>query len=113
MISVGPLADIPDGDGIRVHADVPIAIFRVGGAVYAIDDTCTHQRASLSDGWVENCQVECPLHSVCFDLRTGQPDGPFTTAPVRTHRAAVIDGQVYLQLSEEQSPPPPVGAEVA
>jgi 3-phenylpropionate/trans-cinnamate dioxygenase ferredoxin subunit len=113
MIPVGPLADIPDGEGIRVHAEVPIAIFHVDGAVYAIDDTCTHQRASLVDGWVEDCKVECPLHSVCFDLRTGQPDGPFTSKPVRTHRVAVINGQVYLQLSEELGDTPPVDAEVA
>jgi 3-phenylpropionate/trans-cinnamate dioxygenase ferredoxin subunit len=50
---------------------------------------------------------------VCFDLRTGQPDGPFTSEPVRTHRVAVIDGQVYLQLSEEPGATPHVDAEVA
>lgn len=102
MIPVGALADIPVGEAIRVQADVPIAVFRVDdggdGTVYAIDDTCTHQKASLADGWLDGCMVECPLHSACFDLRTGLPDGPPAKVPVRTHRVVVVDGMVYLQV---------------
>jgi 3-phenylpropionate/trans-cinnamate dioxygenase ferredoxin component len=109
MISVGALDDIPTDEGVRIQADVPIAVFRVGtgteSEVYAIDDTCTHQRASLADGWVEDCKVECPLHSVCFDLRTGQPDGLLTKKPVRTHQVVVSDGQVYVRLSTEVNQP--------
>ena len=73
MIYVGELADIPDGESVRVQGSVAIAVFNVDGDLYAIDDTCTHQDASLSDGWLEGCAVECPLHAACFDLRTGAP----------------------------------------
>lgn len=59
------------------------------GELYAIDDTCTHQDASLADGWLEGCEVECPLHSAIFDLRTGEPDGLIARRPVRTHRVLV------------------------
>ncbi|HEY1968409.1 MAG TPA: bifunctional 3-phenylpropionate/cinnamic acid dioxygenase ferredoxin subunit [Pseudonocardia sp.] len=113
MIPVGPLADIPDGEGIRVQADVPIAVFNSGGTVYAIDDTCPHQGASLADGWVEDCRVECPLHSMHFDLRTGEPDGPLRTGGVRTHRVVVIDGLVYLQPAGQPAAVPSAGTEVA
>ncbi|HTF51428.1 MAG TPA: bifunctional 3-phenylpropionate/cinnamic acid dioxygenase ferredoxin subunit [Pseudonocardia sp.] len=109
MIHVGALADIPVGEAIRVEADVPIAVFRVDdgadGAVYAIDDTCTHQRASLSDGWLDGCKVECPLHATCFDLRTGLPDGPPAKVPVRTHQVVVMDGMIYLKLAEHSGEP--------
>lgn len=106
MILVGALADIPPGEAVRVSADVPIAVFRVGtddgsGEVYAIDDTCPHQKASLSDGWLEGCAVECPLHASRFDLRTGRPDGPPARTPVRTHQVVVSDGMVYLRVSTE------------
>ena len=104
MIPVGALADIPVGEAIRVQADVPIAVFRVDdggeGTVYAIDDTCTHQKASLADGFLDGCMVECPLHAACFDLRTGLPDGPPAKVPVRTHQVVVADGMVYLQVAE-------------
>src|SRR5215213_5280119 len=76
MIFVGELSDIPVGESVRVQGQVAIAVFNVDGELFAIDDTCTHQDASLSDGWIEGCAVECPLHAACFDLRTGRPSGP-------------------------------------
>ena len=75
MLLVCPLSDLPAGSSIRVAAEPPIAVFNADGELYAVDDTCTHQDASLADGWLEGCQVECPLHASCFDLRTGKPSG--------------------------------------
>lgn len=99
MIEVCAAGAIPVGEGIRVDGDVPVAVFNVNGTLYAIDDTCTHQDASLADGWVEGCTVECPLHASCFDLSTGQPSGPPASRPVRTHRVIVTGGRVYVELS--------------
>jgi 3-phenylpropionate/trans-cinnamate dioxygenase ferredoxin component len=100
MILVGSLDDIPLGEAVRVDAEVPIAVFNVDGELLAIDDTCTHQDASLADGWVEGCAVECPLHAACFDLRTGMPSGPPAKLPVRTHEVVVDDGVVYVRVTE-------------
>jgi 3-phenylpropionate/trans-cinnamate dioxygenase ferredoxin component len=100
MILVGSLDDIPLGEAVRVDAEVPIAVFNVDGELFAIDDTCTHQDASLADGWVEGCAVECPLHAACFDLRTGMPSGPPAKLPVRTHEVVVDDGVVYVRIAE-------------
>jgi 3-phenylpropionate/trans-cinnamate dioxygenase ferredoxin subunit len=99
MIPVCALADLPDGEAVRVETDVPIAVFNVGGTFYAIDDTCTHQDASLADGWLEGCTVECPLHASCFDLRTGLPSGPPAKRPVRTHQVVVSDGVVHVEVA--------------
>ena len=99
MIPVCALADLPVGEAVRVEADVPIAVFNVGGTLYAIDDTCTHQDASLADGWLEGCTVECPLHASCFDLRTGRPSGPPAKRPVRTHRVVVAEGVVHVEVA--------------
>jgi 3-phenylpropionate/trans-cinnamate dioxygenase ferredoxin component len=99
MIPVCAVGDLPDGEAVRVEAEVPIAVFNVEGAFYAIDDTCTHQDASLADGWLEGRTVECPLHASCFDLRTGEPTGPPAKKPVRTHKVVVRDGQVYVCVS--------------
>ena len=99
MILVGRPEDIPLGEAVRVEADVPIAVFNVDGELLAIDDTCTHQDASLADGWLEGCKVECPLHAACFDLRTGMPSGPPAKMPVRTHEVVVEDGLVYVRVT--------------
>jgi 3-phenylpropionate/trans-cinnamate dioxygenase ferredoxin subunit len=99
MILVGRPEDIPLGEAVRIEADVPIAVFNVDGELLAIDDTCTHQDASLADGWLEGCAVECPLHAACFDLRTGMPSGPPAKMPVRTHEVVVEDGLVYVRVT--------------
>jgi 3-phenylpropionate/trans-cinnamate dioxygenase ferredoxin component len=99
MILVGSLDDIPLGEAVRVDAEVRIAVFNVDGELFAIDDTCTHQDASLADGWVEGCAVECPLHAACFDLRTGMPSGPPAKLPVRTHEVVVDEGVVYVRVT--------------
>ena len=107
MIEVCDLADLPPGAVAVALVEGPggplrIAVFNDEGELHAIDDRCTHQEAYLSDGWLEGGEVECPLHSACFDLRTGQPTGPPATLPVRVYRAEVRGGRVWVD------PVPPV-----
>jgi 3-phenylpropionate/trans-cinnamate dioxygenase ferredoxin subunit len=101
MILVCPINDLPPGAALRVEADPPIAVFNADGELYAVDDTCTHQDASLADGWLEGCQVECPLHASCFDLRTGKPSGPPAKRALRTYPVRVVDGMIQLDDAAE------------
>jgi 3-phenylpropionate/trans-cinnamate dioxygenase ferredoxin subunit len=96
VIRVCAVADLPVGEAVRLDAEVPIAVFNSGDGLYAIDDTCTHQDASLADGYLEECTIECPLHASCFDLRTGQPSGPPAKVAVRTHTVVVKDGTIFV-----------------
>ncbi|MCD5350820.1 bifunctional 3-phenylpropionate/cinnamic acid dioxygenase ferredoxin subunit [Kineosporia mesophila] len=105
VIRVCAVGEIPEGEAVRVESGpdgVPVAVFNVGGSYYAIDDTCSHQDASLAEGYVEeeDCAVECPLHATCFDLRTGQPGGPPARVPVRTHTVVIENGDVHVALSQ-------------
>ncbi|MGW2746251.1 bifunctional 3-phenylpropionate/cinnamic acid dioxygenase ferredoxin subunit [Streptomyces sp. NPDC001450] len=99
MIPVCRLADLPRGEALRVESDPP--------EIHAIDDTCTHQDASLADGWLEGCEVECPLHASQFDLRTGSVDAPSARLPVRTHQVLIEDGMIHVRLSEAAPNLPP------
>jgi 3-phenylpropionate/trans-cinnamate dioxygenase ferredoxin subunit len=101
VITVCRLDDLPPGEALRVTEGVPapIAVFNTDGTLYAVDDTCTHQDASLTDGWLEGCLIECPLHAASFDLRTGRPTCPPAKDPVRTHTVRVQDGLVLLDVS--------------
>ena len=77
------------------------------GEFFAVDDTCTHQDASLADGWLEGCEVECPLHASRFDLRTGAVDAPPARRPIRAHAVTVQDDTVYVTMSTEAPNLPP------
>lgn len=108
MLKVCSLADLPGGEALRVDTTPPVAVFHTeDGELFAIDDTCTHQDASLADGWLEGCAVECPLHASTFDLRTGAVDAPPAKLPVRTHTVVVEDGVVYVELSTAAPNLPP------
>jgi 3-phenylpropionate/trans-cinnamate dioxygenase ferredoxin subunit len=103
-VAVGRAADVPPGHAARVEVDgVPVAIFNVDGDFYALDDTCSHQEASLSEGDLdpERCAIECPLHGSSFDLRTGDPLSLPAVEPVRAHRVEVgDDGVLRVALNE-------------
>ncbi|MGE8624956.1 non-heme iron oxygenase ferredoxin subunit [Acinetobacter schindleri] len=92
-------SDIEQGEGLQVMIDgyPPLAVFHLeDGGFYVTDDTCTHGDASLADGEVDGCEVECPFHAGAFDIKTGEPCGAPCSIPLKTYTSFVRDGQVYL-----------------
>ncbi len=99
FIATVPADSIPEGGMKSVKAgDGHVLIARVDGELYAINDICSHFHAHLSQGelLVEQCQVQCPLHDSCFDLRTGEPSEPPAEDPVATYAIRVVDGVVHI-----------------
>lgn len=102
-VEVAELESLPRERGVRVTVgDQTIAMFRIGDEVYAIGDRCSHAEASLAEGEVFECAVECPRHGSEFDLTTGEPHSLPATAPVPIYQVSVEDGTVYLILEEDQ-----------
>ena len=69
---------------------VPVALVRIDDDFYAVGDTCTHQKVSLSEGEVdvEARTIECWKHGSCFSLVDGMPHSfpaikPTPVYPVR------------------------------
>ena len=78
-----PLSDIPDGGMLRGHASgKPVLVARRGHEVFAVDSTCTHYGAPLSDGLMVGDTVRCPWHHACFSLRTGAALGAPALRPL-------------------------------
>jgi 3-phenylpropionate/trans-cinnamate dioxygenase ferredoxin component len=104
FVAVGRMDDIQEGTALYVEInDVPVAVFNCDGHFYAIDDTCSHEEASLSEGeLVGPCTVECPLHGAQFDLRTGKALCLPATLPVHTYEVRVEDGLVKVQPPEPE-----------
>ena len=101
-IRVAAVDEIDEGTAVKVDAEVAgtaddIAVFHSDdGSFYALNDTCTHEEASLSEGWIEDGEVECPVHSARFCLRTGEALCLPALVNAKTHRVEVRDGDVYL-----------------
>jgi nitrite reductase (NADH) small subunit len=64
--------DIPEGEGREFRIGQRyVAIFRVNGHFYALEDMCPHAGAPLNNGPTRDCVVTCLWHGWRFDLRDG------------------------------------------
>jgi nitrite reductase/ring-hydroxylating ferredoxin subunit len=72
-VEVAKTAEIPVGTMKRVTAfNEHILLANVGGRIYATQNDCGHQRASLARGTLEGNIVTCPLHGAKFDVTSGR-----------------------------------------
>lgn len=78
--------------------DVGYAIFVADDVYYVTADLCSHGPGSLSDGFVENLEVECPFHQGRFCIKTGKPTAAPCETPIRTWTPVVRDGAVYIDI---------------
>jgi 3-phenylpropionate/trans-cinnamate dioxygenase ferredoxin subunit len=102
FVQVAQVGDVPSGEGklIRV-GDRFLALFNCDGTFYAVDDTCSHAEASLSEGYLQGCEIECPLHGGRFDVRTGKATWSPAFVPVATYEVR-IEGSAVLVAAEPQ-----------
>lgn len=91
--------ELPSDDVLGVQvAGRDVALYTVGGEVFATDNRCTHGNARLCDGFLEGHEIECPLHQGRFDVRNGQPMCEPVTDALRSYPVKVDGGRVYLQI---------------
>ena len=92
--------EVAAGSALRVEAGgVTVAVFNIDGEFYVTDDACTHGPGSLSEGYIEGDVVECNFHNGAFNIRTGEVVLPPCMIPIRTYRAVVEDGTVFIERS--------------
>ena len=90
------LAELRAESALAVEIDgTDVAVVRSGDAYYAIADQCSHAAIPLSEGDVEDGEIECYLHGSRFDLRTGEPTGLPATEKVPVYPVRV-DGDDLL-----------------
>lgn len=96
------LEDIKPGKSIRVKVgDNAIAIVRTpAGDVKALDDKCSHGEISLSEGFIDNENIECWAHGAKFDLNTGKPLSLPAYEPVATYEVLIDNGDIFLEIEE-------------
>ena len=95
------LADMPIGTPRRVLVEgKAICLARVDDTtIYAVDDTCSHEDASLSEGEILGREIECPLHLSQFDLETGEVKAPPAWAPISTYPVRIADGMIVVDVA--------------
>jgi nitrite reductase/ring-hydroxylating ferredoxin subunit len=94
------VAKLSEGEplGFRV-GERRVALYKVGGEVFAADDVCSHAFALLSTGFLEGHVIECPLHGATFDVRSGKCRSS-AYRDIEAFKVEIRDGEVHVELDD-------------
>lgn len=97
MHKLAEVADIPEGKAILVHdqKEREIALFKVKGEIFALDNLCPHMGGPLAEGEIDGTCLTCPWHGWQFDVRSGECEN-MPGDNVEKIQIVVENGSVYL-----------------
>ena len=99
-VTVASRPALGEGDVLGVSVgDEQIALYNLGGEIYATSNICTHAFALLSDGWLDGEVIECPPHAGRFEVKTGKGLGPPIPSDIKTYPVRVVGDAVQVRLS--------------
>ncbi len=73
-----------------------IGLYNVDGDYFATDDTCSHEEASLTEGFLYDDIVECPLHGAAFCVRTGEVEAFPAVAGIDTFAVRLVGDEIQV-----------------
>ena len=98
VVKIANVDDVSPGEAIAVEVgDLTIALFNVEGTYYAIENTCTHQGGSLSEGQIVGTVVTC-LHFAEFDITTGEVVNPPADRGVTSYPVTVEGNEIKVEV---------------
>ena len=99
-ITVANRDAVEPGSVIGVKAgELDVALYNIDGQIYATHNICTHALARLSDGWLENDIIECPLHGGRFEVKTGKGLGAPIPCDVKTLPVRIEDNDIQVNVA--------------
>ena len=103
-LRLAPLADFAGRLGhvgrIEQTPVGPIALYQLGGRLWATADACPHAGASLWEGGLDGEVITCPRHGSQFRVTDGaRVRGPADTG-VRTFPVVIEAGEAFVELPE-------------
>ena len=108
-IDIVPAEEFGPGSTRLVDVDgVSIAIFNLGGEVFAIQDNCSHDSFPLlgcglePQDLIDGDQIICPRHGARFCIRTGRALAPPAFEPLASFPVRVNNGTIQLKNAPRQ-----------
>src|SRR5688572_3566244 len=101
FVRVAKTSDLSDSGTTLLEVDDRIvALFKVGGEYFCIDDVCTHDGGPLSDGKLDDHTIACPRHGAKFDIRTGKALTMPATVDTAAHEVKVEGDNILVRLCQ-------------
>lgn len=98
---IGVLDDFELGVPRQLHVGGRVlAAVRIDDTVYVLDDRCSHEEFSLSDGEVDldSAEIECARHGAMFRLSDGAALTLPATRPVGHYDVHEQSGRLEVEL---------------
>lgn len=80
-----------------------ILIVKLDEGYHAIDELCSHEEESLSGGYIDGGEIECPRHGATFDIMTGAVRSLPAVCPLGTHHVTVRGNDIFILLGSPLS----------
>ena len=76
-----------------------ILLANIDGSYYAIQDTCTHAGASLSEGSLEGSVITCGWHGAKFDCKTGKLSSfPVKIKDLNSYKVVIESENIFVEV---------------
>lgn len=99
FVTVAKKGYLEPGELMYVEVDdEPVVLINLDGELYALNDICTHEEASLADGEIVGDEIECPLHGGAFNIRTGEPAAFPVAVAVEKYEVRVVGDEVQVSV---------------
>lgn len=100
-VKVALRSEVPESSTLLVAVGgEPVCLYNINGTIYATHDICTHEEASLADGFVDGDCIECPLHQALFHIPTGEARTAPATDDLRVYPVKVEGDDVLVDAGE-------------
>lgn len=81
--------------------ETDIFLYRTDDEIIALQNTCPHYGAPLTDGTFRDSSVTCPWHNARFDVETGALLDPPAIDDLAKYDVRTDDDEVFVRLSEK------------
>lgn len=98
-VKVATVNEVPENSIKKVIVGgEPVALYKIGGQVFATTDICTHEECSIAENHLMHGEiVECTCHGSQFNVKTGANVLPPAAEPLKTYRVSVEGEDVFVE----------------
>jgi len=97
-VDVAAAEAIAEGEYVVVDVDgTDVAVFKIDGQFYAIEDVCTHDGAEIASGELQGDEIVCPRHGARFCVKTGEVKCAPAYENIDTFPLQIVEGRVQVR----------------
>ncbi len=99
-VLVARISDILPGSTLKASVGgMDILLVNMDGQIHAVNDSCTHAGASLSEGSLDGCTLTCGWHGAQFDCKSGKlVKFPAKIKDLAQYRVIIESDDVFVEM---------------